>query len=128
MCSLPPGNGRNVFRPDSLFELFLLLRKYQGKKLFFFTDSPSGFPNSGNKRLRAGYAAGKENIRRTSYPRKTVFATILLSSRKSEFELGGINYISPSPELGTLEILSEFSSGNREGKAEEIIKFPFRIL
>ncbi len=133
-----------------------------GRKLFFFTDSPSGFPSSGNNHLKTGYAdetrnchkkykkfygfdvavpqtghsaypwyfyaAGKENTQRASYPRKTVFATILYSSRKSEFELGGINHIRPFPELGTLEILSEFSSGNRDGKVVKNIKFPIRIL
>jgi len=63
------------------------------------------------------HAAGKENIRRASYPRKTVFAKYLIAVRKAEFELGGINQIRPTPELGALEILSEFSSGNMRWKS-----------
>ena len=40
------------------------LEKYRGRKLFFFTDNPSGFPSSGNKHLRLGYAAETRNCRR----------------------------------------------------------------
>ncbi len=123
-----------------------------GRKLFFFTDSPSGFPSSGNNHLKTGYAdetrnchkkykkfygfdvavpqtghsaypwcfyaAGKENTQRASYPRKTVFATILYSSRKSEFELGGINHIRPAgSRLGVAELKcgDRYAADQREG-------------
>ena len=123
-----------------------------GRKLFFFTDSPSGFPSSGNKRLGAGYADETRNCRakNTKYfidlmrqslkqvirhtldafmplarkthealptPEKQFLPRYLTAVRKAEFELGGINHIRPSPELGVLEILSEFSSGNMAWKS-----------
>ena len=45
-------------------------------------------------------------------PEKQFLPRYLIAVRKAEFELGGINQIRPTPELGALEILSEFSSGN----------------
>ena len=75
--------------------LFLLPRQHHGQRLFFLTDSPSGFP----------------------IPEKQFPPRYLAAVRKAEFELGGINHIRTSPELGALEILSGFSSGNIGGKA-----------
>ena len=45
-------------------------------------------------------------------PEKQFLPRYLHAVRKAEFELGGINHICPTPELGALEILSEFSSGS----------------
>ena len=134
-----------------------------GRKLFFFTDSPSGFPNSGNKCLKTGYADETQDchtknakkfknlmwqsfrqvirhtlgalmpLARKTYegfptPEKQFLPRYLTEVRKAEFELGGINHIRPSPELGALEILSEFSSGNVDGKVVRNIEFSIRIL
>ena len=52
-------------------------------------------------------------------PEKQFLPQYLTAVRKAEFELGGINHIRPSPELGVLEILSEFSSGNMAWKSYE---------
>ena len=49
-------------------------------------------------------------------PEKQFLPRYLIAVRKAEFELGGINHIRPTPELGALEILSEFSSGNMRWK------------
>ena len=57
-------------------------------------------------------------------PEKQFLPRHLTAVRKAEFELGGINNSRSSPELGTLEILSEFSSGNRDGKAVKSHKSP----
>ncbi len=126
-------------------------KSIMGRKLFFFTDSPSCFPNSGNNRLRAGYAdetrdchtkikdlivsiwqSLRQVIRHTlgalmplarktyeglPIPEKQFLQRCLPAAWKIEFELGGINHIRPFPELGALEILSGFSSGNIGGKA-----------
>ena len=65
MHPLSPGDGQNVFPSSSLSEVFLSTVKVSwGRKLFFFTDNPSGFPSSGNKHLRLGYAAETRNCRR----------------------------------------------------------------
>ena len=57
-AALAPGDGRNVFPLSSLSKVFLAADSISQRwKRFFFTDSPSGFPSSGSKRLRLGYAA-----------------------------------------------------------------------
>jgi len=50
-------------------------------------------------------------------PEKQFLPRYLTAVRKAEFELGGINHIRSFPELGVLEILSEFSSGNMAWKS-----------
>ena len=58
-------------------------------------------------------------------PEKQFLPRYLIAVRKAEFELGGINHIRPTPELGALEILSEFSSGNMRWKnCENLWIFP----
>ncbi len=79
MHLLSPGNGRNIFRPTSLFEVFLTATKTSwARKRFFFTDSPSGFPNSGNRHLKAGYA----DETRDCYKNTESFTNMALQSLK----------------------------------------------
>ncbi len=69
------------------------------------------------------YAAGKENYEELPTPEKQFLPRYLLAARKAEFELGGINNIRSCPELGMLEILSEFSAGKMDAKVMKKFEF-----
>ncbi len=105
-CVFPVSrDGRSVFPPISLLEVFRHVGNYHGAGLFFFTDSPSGFPNSVSKPLR--------------YPP---------IGWKTEFELEGINSILSSLELEILEIQPRFLVEVKAGKFVSNMEIPIHIF